>query len=367
MSSLYLHYLKRALPIKQVVLLLFTAAIAVTAGYVSYGKLSKDVEVHDNGKPTVIRTMGVDVEQALGQMGITVNEHDYISTAMNAPLSPDQPNVVQIKRAVPLNIMVDGEVKEVMSYRDTVGEVVEENGIKLGPLDRYEGCGAEDPVESGMKVQLVRVREEIITEEEQIPFEISQQPNKTMNEGDSRVVVEGENGIREKHYKIVYEDGRPVSRNFVSEAITKDPVDRVIEYGTVPNFKNSRGDLIRYSKVLDMRATAYTNSFEDCGKNPGDPGYGITYTGMTARVGIVAVDPKVIPLYTKLYIEIPGSAPDYGFAIAGDIGGAIKGDLIDLFLNTSEEVARWGVRRVKVYILNEQDDSRWKENTVPFR
>lgn len=97
-----------------------------------------------------------------------------------------------------------------------------------------------------------------------------------------------------------------MSREFVGETIVKEPVSRIVEYGTVPNFITSRGDRVRYSKVLNMRATAYTNSFEDCGKNPGDPGYGITYTGMTARTGIIAVDPKVIPLGSKVYVRCPG-------------------------------------------------------------
>ena len=110
-----------------------------------------------------------------------------------------------------------------------------------------------------------------------------------------------------------------------------------------------------------MWATAYTSSFEDTGKHPDHPEFGICYTGMKAREGIIAVDPKVIPLYTKVYVEVLGDTPDYGFAIAGDIGSAIKGNLIDLYLDTSEAVKKWGVKKVRVYILNEQNDDRWKK------
>ena len=365
MSGLYLQYLKRALPLKQMALLLIIAVLAVTAGFVLYGNLSKDIEVFDNGKPTIVKTMGVDVGQALGHMGISVGTYDYVSATMSTALKPNDPNVVYIKRAVPVNLSVDGATTEVMSYRDTVGEIIKDNGIEVGPLDRYEGITAGNPVISKMNIHLIRVKEEILTEEEQIPFDIMEQPNKTLNEGETKTVVEGENGIREKYYRLTYEDGRPVDRSFVNESVTKDPVKRVVEYGTVPNFTNSRGDLVRYSAILNMRATAYTNSFADCGKNPGDPGYGITYTGLTAREGIIAVDPDVIPLGTKVYVEVPGSAPDYGFAVAGDVGGAIKGNLIDLFFDTSGQVGNWGSRKVVVYVLNEQDDSRWKQNTSP--
>jgi len=346
-------------------LLLLIVMLAVTAGVVLYGRLSKEIRIIDNGKSIVVRTMGASVGQALDQAGIAVEQYDYMSVAMDTPLKPDSLTEVTIKRAIPVILTVDGQTRTVMSYRDTVEELLEDNGIVLGPLDRFDGVSPDDPLTEEMEIRVIRVEERIVTEEEQIPYQVVEQPNKIMNEGESQIVVEGENGIREKRYKITYEDGKYVSREFIGEAVVKEPVNRIVEYGTVPNFITSRGERVRYSKALKMRATAYTNSFEDTGKNPGDPGYGITYTGLAARTGIVAVDPKVIPLGSKLYIEVPGPAPDYGFAIAGDIGGAIKGNMIDLFFNTTEEVRRWGVRNVVVYILNEQDDNRWKQNYNP--
>jgi len=346
-------------------LLLLIVMLAVTAGVVLYGRLSKEIRIIDNGKSIVVRTMGASVGQALDQAGIAVEQYDYMSVAMDTPLKPDSLTEVTIKRAIPVILTVDGQTRTVMSYRDTVEELLEDNGIVLGPLDRFDGVSPDDPLTEEMEIRVIRVEERIVTEEEQIPYQVVEQPNKIMNEGESQIVVEGENGIREKRYKITYEDGKYVSREFIGEAVVKEPVNRIVEYGTVPNFITSRGERVRYSKALKMRATAYTNSFEDTGKNPGDPGYGITYTGLAARTGIVAVDPKVIPLGSKLYIEVPGPAPDYGFAIAGDIGGAIKGNMIDLFFNTPGEVRRWGVRNVVVYILNEQDDNRWKQNYNP--
>ena len=365
MSGLYLQYIRLALPLRRMALLLLIVMLAVTAGVVLYGRLSKEIRIIDNGKSIVVRTMGASVGQALDQAGIAVEQYDYMSVAMDTPLKPDSLTEVTIKRAIPVILTVDGQTRTVMSYRDTVEELLEDNGIVLGPLDRFDGVSPDDPLTEEMEIRVIRVEERIVTEEEQIPYQVVEQPNKIMNEGESQIVVEGENGIREKRYKITYEDGKYVSREFIGEAVVKEPVNRIVEYGTVPNFITSRGERVRYSKALKMRATAYTNSFEDTGKNPGDPGYGITYTGLAARTGIVAVDPKVIPLGSKLYIEVPGPAPDYGFAIAGDIGGAIKGNMIDLFFNTTEEVRRWGVRNVVVYILNEQDDNRWKQNYNP--
>jgi 3D (Asp-Asp-Asp) domain-containing protein len=140
----------------------------------------------------------------------------------------------------------------------------------------------------------------------------------------------------------------------IKETIALNPVDKVVEFGTVLNHKTSRGDVVRYSKVMNMRATAYTASYADTGKSHGDPGFGVTYTGVKVRKGIIAVDPKVIPLGTRVYVEVAGSTPDYGYAVAADIGSAIKGDLIDLYFDGQATVNRWGCKRVKVYILDDE-------------
>lgn len=93
-------------------------------------------------------------------------------------------------------------------------------------------------------------------------------------------------------------------------------------------------------KIFSMEATAYTDDVASQGKWVGQ-----TATGMKPQVGVVAVDPKIIPLGTKLYVE------GYGLAIAGDVGGAIKGHRIDLFMNTSRECYDFGRRRVKVRVI----------------
>lgn len=365
MNGLYLTFIKRALPLKQLAVLLILSAVAITTGIRTYHSISKEVQIIDNGKPIVVKTMGDNVAEALEMLDISIRSDDYISMAPDTDLDPKALNVINIKRAVPVNILVDGQLKEVWSYKDTVEEVIADNGIMLNPLDRYEGVDAKDNIKEGMDIRVVRVNEEIIAEQSDIPFTVVEKPNDVMNEGETKTIVTGENGIREKYYKLTYEDSKPVARVFVNEKIVKEPVNKIVEYGTVLNFRNHRGDLVRYKDVIKMKATAYTSSFEDTGKHPDHPEFGITYTGMRAREGIIAVDPKVIPLGTKVYVEVPGPAPDYGFAIAADIGSAIKGKLIDLYFDSSKKVKQWGRRDVVVYILNEQNDNRWKENDNP--
>lgn len=96
---------------------------------------------------------------------------------------------------------------------------------------------------------------------------------------------------------------------------------------------SSRGRLLG-----TFEATAYTDDVQSQGKWVGQ-----TASGMKPQVGVIAVDPKVIPLGTKLYVE------GYGNAIAGDTGGVIKGKRLDLFMNTNEECYAWGRKKVKVW------------------
>jgi 3D (Asp-Asp-Asp) domain-containing protein len=94
-----------------------------------------------------------------------------------------------------------------------------------------------------------------------------------------------------------------------------------------------------------MTATAYTNSLADTGKKPGDEDYGITFTGTRARRGTVAVDPKVIPLGSRLWVE------GYGMAVAEDVGGAVRGNMVDVFLGDEEACLEWGRKKVEVRVI----------------
>jgi 3D (Asp-Asp-Asp) domain-containing protein len=104
----------------------------------------------------------------------------------------------------------------------------------------------------------------------------------------------------------------------------------------------SRGGSFNSAKALRMKATAYSAADGNGNRR--------TATGTKARrssgYSSIAVDPRVIPLGTKVYVE------GYGYAIAEDVGGAIKGNIIDVFFNTSSECRSWGVKYVNVYVLN---------------
>ncbi|MED1201578.1 3D domain-containing protein [Heyndrickxia acidicola] len=95
-------------------------------------------------------------------------------------------------------------------------------------------------------------------------------------------------------------------------------------------------------KEISVKATAYTADCAGCS--------GTTATGMDVKdnsnAKVIAVDPKVIPLGSKVYVE------GYGYAIAGDTGGAIKGNRIDVLVSSNDKAMQWGVRHIKVTIIN---------------
>ena len=124
----------------------------------------------------------------------------------------------------------------------------------------------------------------------------------------------------------------------IAREVLADPKYSVIRRGIGMSVKTPEGRK-KYSRIITAEASAYT---VHCGT-----GTGLTSIGLVAARGIVAVDPRVIPYYTKMYI------PGYGIAIAGDTGGAIRGNRVDLFMDSYEEAINWGRRNVEVYILED--------------
>jgi 3D (Asp-Asp-Asp) domain-containing protein len=115
------------------------------------------------------------------------------------------------------------------------------------------------------------------------------------------------------------------------------PTERIVLAG--------RGDVTRYSKVITATATAYCACTICTGS-----GNGRTATGAVAQRGVIAVDPKVIPLGSRVYVETDGGGYVYGAAVAADTGGAIRGNKVDLCFNTHSEALAFGRRTVQVYI-----------------
>jgi 3D (Asp-Asp-Asp) domain-containing protein len=121
-------------------------------------------------------------------------------------------------------------------------------------------------------------------------------------------------------------------------------------------------DLSPYT-VRQVVATGYSAGIESTGKSPSHPNYGITYSGVKVRrepaaLSTIAADPSVFPLGSVLYI------PGYGLGIVADTGSAIKGDKIDLYFTTKDQVYKeWGKKSVQVYVIM-QGQGKVTESTL---
>ena len=199
--------------------------------------------------------------------------------------------------------------------------------------------------------------EMVITKESIIPYNSVRRETTELRAGQHRIAQKGADGTGVETYSVNVKNGIILDVELVSTDVTVMPVDEIVEYGADSatayhgGRKISRGQELRYKQVLTVTATAYDLGFESCGKRPGDRGYGITASGLYAQRGCVAVDPNVIPLGTRLYIEAPDGSWTYGNAIAADTGGAVKGNKIDLFMDTYSECINFGRRSAVVYVL----------------
>lgn len=156
-----------------------------------------------------------------------------------------------------------------------------------------------------------------------------------MEMGQSRLVRKGTPGEGQRLLMVAYVNGNPVQQLQIEDTVLRPPQSGIMAYGTVTNASRG-GNMFHFRNTIEVLATAYSARQ---GRR--------TYTGALCRFGEVAVDPRVIPLGTRLYID------GYGYATAEDIGGAIKGNRIDLFFESNRDCDRWGIRRTKVYILDD--------------
>ena len=299
------------------------------------------------------------LRSALLEAGIELERFDVSNLDLRAP--PATNTTVVIRRAIPLIVEIDGVQTEMMMRPDATLEFVwhwiylqfSEEGVGLFPISNNQ------IVLKNEVFSLYSVRAQTVFESEEIPFEIRYSQNDSLFEGTAELSREGVPGEIVREFLIILVAGEETDREEIN-AITTPPVNEIISVGIrpapeiieeqAPQFR--LGELFdvndpnfTYLRSFEVTALAYTSDYASTGKRPGDPGYGYTASGMLAQRGVIAVDRNVIPFGTRLYVE------DYGFSIAGDIGGDIRGNMIDIFVETAAEALQWGRRTVRVYIL----------------
>lgn len=334
----------------------FIVILILLGTTVSIDSAKKTIVVSIDGKETEIVTFRKTFKEALKANDIVLGPKDKAVPSIDTIVK--KVDKLDIERAVEVQVAVDGQEIKVLTTEDTVDKMLKEEGIEVRDRDKVSPSRTI-PVENGLKLTVTRVDERVIRESEPIDFAIVIRKNENALNTVKKLVQEGQQGEKVITTKILYEDGKEIERKVVNEIVAKNPVQKIVSVGTLAVLKVSRGGSvsnainssnITYSNMIKAQATAYTADFDNTGKRPGEKGFGKTATGTTARrnsngYSSVAVDPRVIPLGTKLYIE------GYGYGIAEDTGGAIKGNIIDVYFDSNSECINWGRRSVNVYIL----------------
>lgn len=333
---------------KNFIAVMVVAVLIITMGF-GVMTLRKDVVLAYDGNEIKIGTFASTVEDLLQKQGIEVSEEDKVVPELDEKIEDGMR--ITVHRAFEIQLVEDQQEKTIKTAERTVEDLLKSLEIHLGEEDKVEP-NLYAALYPGERVKIIRVTKEVVTEEKEIPFQTTIRYNDDMDYGKTTRLQEGRTGVKEIKLQITYEDGEEVSREIIEEKVVQEAVNEVIEKGTARMLVTSRGDKRRYKDVIIMEASAYTAGYASTGKNPGDPYYGITRSGTRVRPGVVAVDPKVIPLGSKLYVESMDRTADYGLASAEDTGSAIKGNKIDLFFENRQEALRFGRRKVKVYILD---------------
>lgn len=327
------------------------AMVDSTAKKITVNEINEFTGLNDT---KIVKTRVDSVGQFIEMNNITLGEYDKMSAQTINALEDGM--TLTIRRAVPVTVeTAEGTSVKGITTADPVSAAAE-LGFTDGEIETVPAAG--EKITDYLKI--MKITYEDVAFDEEIPFAEETIEDNSMLKGQTRVVTEGVCGIRTTVYRVRYRDGAEDYGVKTSEQVTREPVTRVVAYGTqekAVEVKATRGiaagglssrGVMRYKTKLTMNATAYDISPAQNG------GHSRTAIGLVPNLGVVAVDPSVIPLGSRLYIESTdgGNSWVYGYAIAGDTGGAIKGNRIDLCYPTNRQCVQFGRRQASVYILD---------------
>ena len=305
--------------------------------------------------PLIVEGAGLDgtlwttastVGEALNRAGVVIYEGDLVTPGQAEPVSAGQHVVVE--RSLPVALLTRSGELRTRTRRETVADLLAEQGMVLTGLDRIDPP-LETPLEAGIQIKVTRVERRFEVQEDVTKYASVWEPDYELEIDNSRLDQEGVNGITRYRYQVTLEDGEPITSTLQDTWLAQEPITKVLKYGAnivLRDLETPDGPLTYWRKVT-MFATAYTPASSGTPKDA--PWYGRTRIGLKAGYGVVAVDPSVVRLGSRVYV------PGYGTAIAGDTGGGVVGRWIDL--GYDDGTARsWG-RCVDVYMVGQPPPS----------
>ena len=345
---------------------------------------SKSLSIAIDDQPAKnYHTTAATVGEFFEKEGLSFQEHDLISHSEPASIKDDMQ--ITVRQAIPVVIDDGGNEKEVWTTASTVEEVLNQQKITLSPLDELKPA-LNEPLAADMPVRVIRVEKVTDYKDKKIDYSVETRKDDSLPKGEKRTLRDGEDGLITQKYEVTLKNGEVAARELLEETVEKESRNQVVAIGTKaekgkkvsdaehadrslrtasqsarkapvqkeiskkPSNRSTSEEVTAASRdsqsnkeeTLYMHATAYTAQCTGCS--------GVTATGINLNGNpdkkVIAVDPDVIPLGSRVWVE------GYGYAIAGDTGGAINGKRIDLFVPDKEQALSFGRQQVKVKVLD---------------
>ncbi|MCT4783846.1 MULTISPECIES: 3D domain-containing protein [Exiguobacterium] len=338
------------------------------------------------GQTEMIETRERTVRDVLLRYGVTVRDGDDVYPDVRTPVTSGM--TIRYQPVLAVNLIVEDEAKTLNTMAKTVEQVLREAGITVSERDTIAPA-LSTALREGMTITVNTSRDVVQYENRLIPFEIVKEDDDTLEIGQTEVAQVGVPGLERTRYAVTVENGTITNRTETSVEMLQTVRPQIIKIGTKPVPESSDEpetvptepespfreeaeikiedtplpeDVLDFSaaKQLLVEATAYTNNPEDTitfdGRVLTRSGYDVTDTILYEGMRIIAVDPSIIPLGTRVYVE------GFGMAIALDTGSAIKGNIIDIMMDTKEEAVTFGRKPLTIWVIPKQEEKEGNED-----
>lgn len=357
--------------IRIVALVLPVLCAALLMSQVVFAKTT--YRISDGDRVVVHTTYETDPEEVLNEAGVQLGEDDIYTT-----LPGDGMAEITVQRSLKVQIVCGGEIITVISYGETVQELLDRCGIILTSQNDIS-VDLEEEVFDGMEISINTTLTMDETYTVTTAFDVFYSHDPSLGAEEQKVLVAGVEGQTQVTDTVTYYNGQETVRENISSVILNEPVAQVIAVGSVEGIPQeqllqyrteeeirsvasyltgngqlyitdgliitAKGEILTYNSTMQVKATAYTHTDAGCDMT--------TATGTTVRVGTVAVDPNKIPYGTRMFIITNDGTYIYGIAVAEDCGSAIKENRVDLYFPTDAECRQFGIRQATIYFLGE--------------
>lgn len=328
-------------------LILFVLPALVIAAITMTASANTIYKINDGGQIIYHTTDATDPAEVLSEAGLVLGADDIYTTADGMVAE------ITIQRVQMVTIDNGGQILKTGTYGETVESLLSRLDLEL---DEDDSIDTELTAETfdGMEISIDRRSVVVETFSQPIAFETEYVESNRILEGKEEVVTEGQEGELLCTARVTYVNGVETGRSIIKSERVAEPVNEVVAQGTLvaePGrltigdgvIVTAGGDVYTYTGTMQARATAYTHTDAGCDM--------ITATGTTVHWGTVAVDPRMIPYGTRMFIVSNDGAYVYGLSAAEDCGGSIQGNRIDLYMPTTSECFQFGTRNCTIYFL----------------